>query len=538
MPTREKQTILIVDDSEMNRAILADMLGEEYDIIEAEDGVQAIAILQKQVNSLSLVLLDIVMPKMDGFGVLEIMNRNHWIDNVPVIMVSAENASEQVRRAYELGVTDFIMRPFDALIVRRRVVNTILLYAKQKRLIGLVEEQIIDKEKQSGTMIDILSHIVEFRNGESGLHILHVRVFTDLLLSFLMRKTDKYHLSMADISLISTASALHDIGKMAIDESILNKPGKFTDEEYAIMKSHSTIGAQMLEDLPVHQNDPLVKMAAQICRWHHERYDGRGYPDGLKGDEIPIAAQVVALADVYDALTSQRVYKAPYTHEEAVRMIVNGESGSFNPLLLECLTENSEQIKNALQGNIIEELNRRKLEGVSEEVLRGYGGGASERTLRLLDYERMKYQFFAAMSEEIQFEYNLDPPMLTISEWGAKRLGLDEFISDPRNDERLTKILGEGTWDEMSKLLRSATPEKPDTTHELLFDIGGEKRWYKIIARSIFSEDYPAEYTGMFGKAVDIHDSKSRIEELERRATESKDAHSEKTANDKEEETI
>lgn len=202
----KKQKILIVDDSEMNRSILTDMLDNAYEIIEAENGLAAIAILQKQSLNISVVLLDIVMPLMDGFEVLSVMNQNHWVENIPVIMISAEKDTSQVERAYDLGVTDFITRPFDMLIVRRRVINTILLYSKQKKLLGMLADQIYEKERQSSMMVDILSHIVEFRNGESGVHIVHVRTITEMLLKQLRKKTEQYPLSDADISLIGTAS--------------------------------------------------------------------------------------------------------------------------------------------------------------------------------------------------------------------------------------------------------------------------------------------------------------------------------------------
>ena len=343
--------ILIVDDSEMNRDILSAMLGEEYEVIEAADGAEAVAVLQKRSHEISLVLLDIVMPVMDGFEVLTIMNKKKWIESIPVIMISAENSPSYVDRAYDLGVTDFISKPFDALIVRRRVVNTIILYAKQNKLVGLVADQIYEKEKNNNMMISILSHIVEFRNGESGLHVLHVQTITEILLRRLVKKTDKYDISDQDITLISTASALHDIGKISIPDEILNKPGRFTPEEFAIMKTHSMAGASMLKDLDIHKDEKLVKIAYEICRWHHERYDGKGYPDGLKGDEIPITAQIVSIADVYDALTSERVYKKAYSHQKAMEMIVGGECGSFNPLLLECLEECVDKIIAELSEN-------------------------------------------------------------------------------------------------------------------------------------------------------------------------------------------
>lgn len=231
----DKEKILIADDSAMNRAILTEMLGDGYEILEAENGRQTVAILQSATD-IDLLLLDIMMPEMDGFEVLAMMNKYHWIDEVPVIMISAENASSYVERAYDLGATDYISRPFDMAVVRRRVINTLMLYAKQKRLVRLVAEQVYEKEKSNSTMINILSHIVEFRNGESGMHVLHIQTATDILLHTLVQKTDKYNLTAADISLISTASALHDIGKINIPESILNKPGRLTKEEFEVMK--------------------------------------------------------------------------------------------------------------------------------------------------------------------------------------------------------------------------------------------------------------------------------------------------------------
>ena len=343
--------ILIADDSEMNRAMLVEMLESEYDIIEAENGEEAVEQLRLHGLELSLVLLDIVMPKLDGFDVLEEMNRNRWIEGIPVIMITSETTASRIERAFEMGATDFISRPFDPLIVHKRVVNTIFLFAKQKKLINLVTDQIYEKEQSSSLMIDILSHIVEFRNGESGLHVRHVNLLTAMFLRYLSQHTENYRFSGSEISLISTASALHDVGKIAIDEKILNKPGRLTNEEFAIMKTHAEVGAQMLKDLPIHQEEPLVKAAYEICRWHHERYDGRGYPDGLVGDQIPISAQIVALADVYDALTSERVYKPAFTHEKAVEMILGGECGAFNPLLMDCLQALSGSIQADLRGD-------------------------------------------------------------------------------------------------------------------------------------------------------------------------------------------
>lgn len=344
-----KQQILIVDDSEINREILKEILKEDYRILEAANGEECLEQLERYGTGISLVLLDIVMPEMDGFEVLAAMNQNHWIEDIPVIMISSEDSDSYIRRAYEMGVSDYISRPFDAKIVYQRVLNMIKLYAKQRRLIHLVTRQIYEKERNNRMLIGILSQIVEFRNGESGLHVIHINLITQLLLEQLVKKTGKYQLSWEDRLLIATASALHDIGKIGIDEKILNKPGKLTKEEFEIMKTHTLIGAQMLDNLDMYRNEKLLKLAYEICRWHHERYDGKGYPDGFVGEEIPISAQVVSLADVYDALVSERVYKKAFSHEKALEMIQNGECGTFNPLLLQCMTEAQDKLKTMME---------------------------------------------------------------------------------------------------------------------------------------------------------------------------------------------
>ena len=381
--------ILIVDDSEMNRMILSEMLKGEFEILEAENGEKCLDMLNRYETKISLILLDIVMPGMDGFGVLDYMNRNNLIEDIPVIMISGEDSGEIIKRAYERGITDYIRRPFDTEVVHRRVLNTIKLYAKQRRLVALVTNQVFEKEKNSRMLISVLSEIVEFRNGESGTHVLNINTLTTMILEQLVKKTDKYHLSWSDRMVISTASSLHDIGKIGIDEKILNKPGRLTPEERKIMKKHTVIGADMLANLRMYEDEPLMKMAYQICRWHHERYDGKGYPDSLKGEEIPISAQVVALADVYDALTSERAYKKAYSHEEAVQMICNGECGAFNPLLLECLCEIQDPIKKELQ----------------EAAYRSGMSDPERKNKKFEHYDNSQKKFFSAVTQAIEKEY-------------------------------------------------------------------------------------------------------------------------------------
>ena len=520
MGTRnEKQKILIVDDSEMNRSILADMLGDEYEIVEAIDGAEAVARLNTDSTDISLMLLDIVMPNMDGFEVLAVMNKRNWIQDIPVIMISAENTSSYIEHAYELGVTDFISRPFDGQIVHRRVINTIMLYAKQKRLIELVSDQIYEKERSNNLMVSILSHIVEFRNGESGLHVLHINMMTEILLQTVMRKTDKYNLKRSDIPIISMASALHDIGKISMPGEILNKPGKLTKEEFDTMKTHTLIGAEMLDQLSYYKDEALVKMAYQICRWHHERYDGRGYPDGLAGEEIPIAAQIVALADVYDALTSKRVYKPAFSHEKAVEMITNGECGTFNPLLLECLLESADSIQEQLAVNSIKQESDRNIRNITEDLLHYEELSASERTLRLLEHERTKYQFFASLSSEIQFEYTREPSMLTLSEAGAKMLNAAEITMNPLEEEQIIGISDDKVMEEITKLVTGSSMESPVIQYDGELLVNGEWRWSRVICRSMWSHEEKPVMTGCIGKIVDMHEEHAKIKDLQRIAS-------------------
>lgn len=345
----EKPSVLIVDDSEMNRAILSEMLKDEYCILEADSGRAALDMVDRYGDELSLVLLDIVMPGMNGFEVLGDLSRRSIIDNLPVIMISSEDSDDVVLRAYELGASDYVNRPFDSRVVRRRVSNTIRLYAKQRRLTSLLSQQYNERVKNSRMLIDIMAGVMELRNGESGRHVTNIEKLTELLLACLVQRSDNISLDNEERSTIALASALHDIGKMSIDDAILNKPGRLTSEEFEIMKTHTTIGADMLLELGRHHaGNALMEYAYQIARWHHERWDGKGYPDGLKGDDIPIAAQVVSVADVYDALTSVRVYKDAIPHEEAIQMILDGKCGTFNPLLLDCLLEVQDRIAETL----------------------------------------------------------------------------------------------------------------------------------------------------------------------------------------------
>ena len=504
----EKPKILIADDSEINRALLKEILGDGYDYLEAEDGAAAVE-LMRQRTDISLLLLDLMMPGMDGFDVLRVMKYHAWLDEIPVIVISAAEDTANIERAYDLGVADYIRRPFERIMILRRVKNILMLYAKQKRLTRLVTDQVYEKEHNSVLMISILSHVVEFRNSESGLHVLHIRTLTDLLLHQLVQKTDRYQLDESDISLISTASALHDIGKIMIPEEILNKPGRLTEEEYATIKTHTTEGARILKGLAIGQDEPLVKVAHAICRWHHERWDGGGYPDRLKGDEIPIAAQVVALADVYDALTSERCYKQSYSHEKAVDMILHGECGSFNPLLMECLKESSELLRTELQRSEYDRGFRHETRRLSEEILHREALPREDRAQRLLDLERERTAFYAEQRGGIQFDYDILSGSVTV---------VNRYEDPVNRTQKLDFDKGMGltflSGKDRRKLLdaiAAATPEEPDAAFPVLIAVDQEYRLHRLVMHTMWSRAGVRHCVSVVGQITDDH---VRLQEL------------------------
>ena len=503
-----KQKILIVDDSEINRAMLKEILGEGYEYLEAENGLRAIEILRRRTD-IALVLLDLIMPEMDGFDVLRVMQCYAWQEEIPVIVISAAEDTRSVERAYDMGVADYIRRPFERVMVLRRVKNALMLYAKQKRLTRLVTDQVYEKEHNGVLMISILSHVVEFRNSESGQHVLHIRTLTDLLLHQLVQKTDRYQLDESDISLISTASALHDIGKIMIPEEILNKPGRLTEEEYATIKTHATEGARILKGLAIGQDEPLVKVAHAICRWHHERWDGGGYPDRLKGDEIPIAAQVVALADVYDALTSERCYKQSYSHEKAVDMILHGECGSFNPLLMECLKESSELLRTELQRSEYDRGFRHETRRLSEEILHREALPREDRAQRLLDLERERTAFYAEQRGGIQFDYDILSGSVTV---------VNRYEDPVNRTQKLDFDKGMGltflSGKDRRKLLDAiadATPEEPDAAFSMLIAVDQEYRLHRLVMHTMWSRAGVRHCVSVVGQITDDH---ARLQEL------------------------
>lgn len=517
-----KEKILIADDSEMNQMLLEEILSDKYEYVMAKDGTEAVDILEKN-EDIDLVMLDINMPKMDGFGVLEIMNLRHWISEVPVIIISSESDVDFIRRGYDLGASDYISRPFDLTVVRRRVENTLMLYVRQKRLVRLVEEQVYEREKTNNTMINILSHVIEYRNNESGQHILHVRMMTDILLRRLIEITDKYPLTETDISMIASVSALHDIGKISVPKAILNKPGKLDPEEWEIMKSHAAIGDSMLYDIGMQQSETLMNLAHEICRWHHERWDGRGYPDGLKGDEIPISAQVVAMADVYDALTSERCYKKSFDHATAIKMITNGECGAFNPLLIQCLLDVQDQLFENMHTDPRRFDYRQEAKRLSDEMLEQKELMPNNRAHSLLTFEQKKAEFFAEQCGGIQFEFDHWTNTVHLKDWNApvdqreKSMYLTEW-----ND---VSLLSEKDWFALHEKLKATTPERPEVKMVVRIPVNGEYRWQRLTVKSLWTTKYK-NYAGVLGHFEDIQDEMIRRgEEALKKCTEDNIAH-------------
>ena len=490
----KRQKILIVDDSKLNRDILKAILGETYNYLEAENGNQAIQMIGDN-PGIDLMLLDINMPQMNGFEVLKIMKRSQCIAETPVIMISSEDAVDTMRKAYELGITDYITRPFDSVIVKKRVQNTLSLYTNQKCLIKVVYDQVYEKEENNNIMIRILSSILGSRNSESREHILHIKTATEMMLRELVKVTDAYPLTETDIYLITIASSLHDIGKIYIPKEILNKPGKLTDEEYKIMKTHSDLGASIIKDMDFLQDHPLVHTAWEICRWHHERWDGKGYPDGLKGEEIPISAQVVSIVDVYDALTSERCYKKAFDHDTAVQMILDGQCGQFNPILLKCLKGLSLPFSK-LDKEMDENSYYREVQRLSNEIL-------SERSLPNQSYSQSvvrvmqeKIDYFKSNSGTNSIDYNAISGQLTILD------GKQQILCQRDNPNfNLFKEFGVNEEDVqcIRVLLHQTSVQNKEISATIKATVGNESQMYKLKLHTLWSPLKKDGYIGIIG---------------------------------------
>ena len=479
----KRQKILIVDDAKFNRDILKEILGDAYNYLEAENGNQAIQMIGENIG-IDLMLLDINMPQMNGFEVLKIMKRSQCIAETPVIMISSEDAVDTMRKAYELGITDYITRPFDSVIVKKRVQNTLDLYMNQKHLINVVYDQVYEKEENNNIMIRIMSNILGSRNSESREHILHIKTATEMMLRQLVKLTDAYPLTEADIALITTASSLHDIGKIRIPEEILNKPGRLTDEEFQIMKTHSELGAAIIKDMDFPQDHPLVHTAWEISRWHHERWDGKGYPDGLKGEEIPISAQVVSIVDVYDALTSERCYKKAFDHDTAIQMILDGQCGQFNPTLLNCLKELSIQLSKMLNKEMDDNKYSHEIQRLSNEILSDKSLPSQIYSQSLVKVMQEKIDFFKSNSGMNSIDYNEVSGQLTI-------LNGNQQILCQRNNPKIDLFKEFGVNEEdvqyIRVLLHQTSVQNKEISVKIKATVENNSQMYKMKLHTLWS---------------------------------------------------
>ena len=510
-----QKKILIADDSELNRALLVDMLEHDFSIFEVSNGKETIAALQAHQGEIEVLLLDVVMPEMDGFEVLAAMNENHWIDDIPVIMISAETGSAYIDKTFKLGAVDYVSRPFVPNVIRRRIMNTVLLHTKKQQLMSVLADRFYRQEKNTELMVDILGHAVECRSGEGGTHMTHVILVTGLLLQCLVGKTDRYHLEREDIGAIRMASGLHDIGKLQIPEEILTKPHSLTPEEYEIVKRHTQIGAKLITDLPIYQNERLVKYAIEICRWHHERWNGEGYPDGLKGDAIPIAAQVVSVADVYDALTSERCYKEAFSHEKSMRMIHSGECGSFNPLLLECLDEIAVRLQKEL--SVVPHLDQGHSEArrTVEELYASRSEDSTTRVAIQLEEERGKRQFFSELTDELWFEYTTNPDAIALSASASKRTDLSKVVVNPAGSADFLAVVGTKTLDEIRGWAETATIDETYFETEAEIRLDGAMHWCKLAIMVTWSSIEAGRYNSLLGIIRDIDKSYRHLSDVQ-----------------------
>lgn len=493
-----KPRILLVDDSEMNRDILCCMLEDQYDVFQVSNGMQAIEEIGKKGYTLSAILLDLVMPVCDGYEVLSYMQKHRWHEILPVIIISSETDPRCINRAYDLGAADFISRPFDGQIVRRRVSNTVGLNIRHKRLTDLVTRKIQEKIEGYDMMLSVLSQVVEFRNQESGDHVQHIGLITEMLLDCLMKKPNPYALSHEDAQQIRFASALHDIGKITIPDEIINKPGQLSAQERAIMETHPAAGADMLSQVAGFTGTPMIRRAWEICRWHHERYDGRGYPDGLVGDAIPISAQVVSMADVYDALTSERCYKKSFSHQQAIRMILDGQCGAFNPLLIECLTEIADLLPEKLHNDVMSRKWNADANRLVDEMSQLGEMDMATRMLSQLRFEQSSAEYFRQIAGSFTFAYRAETEMLMLSPALAGLLNTEEIIHMPAQNDELLSRAGRTdiSWHE---LRTGASAAQPEHSFRVVHGEGDAARAFTCRMRTVWSAQDAPQYLGVVG---------------------------------------
>ena len=522
---RQKDKILIVDDVELNRAILCELFAGDYEILEADNGKTAVDLMEQYHEEIAIVLMDIVMPIMDGLEALEIMNGKGLTEKTPIFLITAESSNDAISKGFRLGVVDVVLKPFNPDNICQRVNNIIELYRYRYKLEKLVQEQMTKIEKQNEqlrnfnvAMIDTLSTIVEFRDCESGQHVQRIRQLTKIMLKELGRQNAEYKMSDKTIEDISMAAALHDIGKIAIPDYILNKPGRLTAEEFAIMKEHTLYGCEILESIDsLKQNKEQYRYHYNICRWHHEKWDGSGYPDGLIGKEIPIYAQIVSLADCYDALTSVRCYKGAFTHEESVQMIEKGECGAFSPDLLQCFLKIAPGLPEILQSDdglpaVVYHYQHPNTEKFSGKKCYSCDMDKNSRVARLLEIEREKQKALFAMSGDIIFDYDLEKDLIIFSDEYKNIFGGECVVTNAKEAIYSSMPILQEDLQQLAELTKALTEENSGYVKDVrLINKFGEEKWYRIHINSIWDKENYGVMLSIVGRMVSIDKMKREI---------------------------
>lgn len=517
--------ILVVDDIELNRAMLCELFRGRYTLVEAANGREALESVERYGTDIAVILLDVVMPVINGLQVLEAMRQRGWTGMLPVILITAESSDETFLRGYSLGVSDIINKPFNPDIVRRRVENIIELYDHKRRLEDMIQDQltVLDRQAQklkqtNNFVIDTLSTVVEFRNGESGYHIERIRTITRILLEALSNRYEEYHFSAETIETIASASAMHDIGKIAIPDSVLLKPGRLTPEEFEIMKTHTIRGCEILQSLNYAQDEEYYNYCYEICRHHHERWDGAGYPDHLHGDQISIWAQVVSLADVYEALISERVYKPPYSHEDAVSMILHGECGAFNPKLLLCFTEVADLLRQHVQS--VE-----KTPGLSDRDVTAIPSHSQPKPIP--DTETVDWRLalaheqcraIAELSGALLFSYDPSGQVLRFSDTCCALFGVPPVITLSEQQSNGLHWISPQDGQVLLKAFNSLTPTHSRCKTELCLQTRTDGLiWFELILSGFWRNDTRVELLSVLGKLSAIDAEQQAIRHLRQR---------------------
>ena len=515
MDKNGRKRILIADDSELNRAMLMDQLETDYDVIEATNGLEAIELLRLHHEEIDLVLLDIVMPEADGFDVLTEMERRRWLTDTPVIMITGDPTNAHMERAFRMGALDYITRPFLPSVLCRRIQNILVLYAKKEQMVERVTAQISRSERNNGLIASILSCAVEFRCGENGTHMHRVAHLTRLLLRRLAEKSEQHELPTEEINMIALAAGLHDIGKLFLPEELLNKGSALTEEEYAIVKRHTILGSMLISELPFRRDEKLIRYAVDMCRWHHERWDGRGYPDGLRGTEIPLAVRVASVADAYDALVGKHGGRPAFSHEQAMKMLLGGERGQFDPMVLECLTDIADTLDEELARMMLPEQEPGAAHELVDELYR-YQGATGARAVQQLEDERSKRRIINDMSDELWFEYTAKPSALTLSNSASVALGLPELIVDPEHNESFLAAVGDAFLPGLHHLMENASADETYLELETRLTLNGRAQWCQLAIAVSWSAAEPGHCSALMGKIKDIDERYLWLQEVER----------------------